>query len=155
MTGWKNFEVFKRDYSQYLSRKPNGLWLSNGEWERFCERKDFYVNVDCLNNVHLFTIEFDERKVLTISNYEELQYFSLVYRAKAAWTVKENLIDWLTVSNHYAGVLISNLEEGKHLSWYRGWDVYSACIWDTTIIKSSKLSYSKGVSDARQVLYLV
>lgn len=124
-------ELEKRDYQQFISGKPNGLWISvegfeeDWGWKNWCLASDFDVErLECKHEVFLR----EDANILYISTLEELKEMGEGYD-----------INWHYYTKKYQGIIIAPyIGEGRYIRWYAGWDCSSGCIWDMTAIQSIK-----------------
>jgi hypothetical protein len=117
---------------QSVGRKPSGLWYSI----------DDSLAVWSMNKLsscpytYLIDLDIDMSRICSISTFDKLVRFTDIYG-----TITEPLcvraIQWDIVAQDYAGVEINPYIEtnlNEYVSWYRGWDVASGCVWDTSCV---------------------
>ena len=128
-----------RDYVQELGHKPRGLWLSDDSdygWKEWCESESW--NTDSL--LHSSDYQFtDDANILWLSSESELKAFTREHGSSIRDLGSMYNIDWLTVTSQYDGILITpyqwSCRMGGDTFWYYTWDVASACVWNTNILK--------------------
>ena len=134
--------LLPRVQSTKATCKPVGFWLATDDsWASFCSRlwpEDMRLCYD----VKLTA----DANILRISTPAELLAFTDLYgEADAAFTsfISRPVISWSRVAADYQGIVISpyihSLRHDSSVFWYYGWDVASACIWDTSAIASVEL----------------
>ena len=130
-----------RSYSQGVSMKPRGLWLSvDDDWRRWCEAEEMghWVEGD--------EVEFDVdmSRVLHLGDVEAIDQFHQTYVTKHCPEWRPGSLDfyrinWEPLSERFAGIAIAPYQWQRRLdgetTWYYTWDAASACIWDLSVIK--------------------
>jgi hypothetical protein len=122
------------DNSAY--RRPTGLWLSlDDDWPAWCQ--DHNWNLNRLAFRYLIHLNPDSN-LLVLDSDEEIQALSQLYSILNK--SKIFYLDWPRLRTLYTGVLFSAecfrtyLHPNPNLTWVRGWDVRSACIWNAGAI---------------------
>lgn len=151
------------EVSVQLRSKPKGLWYSLGDgWLNF----DNYEQTDkCEYKGYLYTVEIDEdvfinisqvsnkNKILRLNSMNDRKIFYQKYKRINISLRTDGvlgpdlglifqLINWVQVSNDYAGLEIPDINRSNQLDsrWCYGWDVPSGCIWNTNIINYFKIT---------------
>jgi hypothetical protein len=133
-------------FSQRAGAKPNGLWYecqdgSSETWEEFCEAglSAGYGKYDGTYNVVL-----NDYEILFILDEFDFKKFNKMYSVNHPSDPDgskglDKVIDWPTVTSHYAGIEICPYRADKRNDddafWYYGWDVASGCVWNTSGVK--------------------
>lgn len=119
--------------------KPWGFWLSVGDaWKEWCEGVGFRLSH--LAYVHEVTLK-PHAEILHLACAGDVDLFASQFRK-----THDGLncyIDWAAVAKKYQGILVDPYfrwlaMEPEH-TWYYGWDVPSACVWDADAVNSVKL----------------
>jgi len=129
-----------RDYVQPdRNHKPAGLWLSDDAdygWKEWCTDESW--NVDSLVHTRNFVFTVDAN-ILWLSTLEEIVAFSNEYSTTIAGINHRLYIDWKPIVEKYDGILITPYQwqarMSEHTFWYYSWDVASACVWNTKVLK--------------------
>lgn len=135
MTKSENLEFTDRSSNQGLGMKPQGLWYGIGsswiDWVR-SEMPEW-------EEEHVFKIDVDLSKMVTIRNHEDLLEFDKKFGIDIMGGAYRN-IDWAAVAKKYSGIEIAPYiySARMEVSWYYTWDVESGCIWKKDAIKSIK-----------------
>lgn len=133
------------EYTQIVSAKPQGLWLSDGPaWADWCTGEEFRVDhLEYCAQVELAATA----NLLTLDTDVKLYQFTREYGLEEDWA--DDLFpdgptyiykcDWPRVElDGYDGILISpyhwTCRLAPETSWYYGWDVASACVWNLNVI---------------------
>lgn len=127
------------NFTQSISRKPNGLWYACGnEWiERMA-----YEMPEWIGN-YIYSIDLNEGSILNIRGYNQIKDFDKTYGVKTEWGWG---IDWQKVANEgYGGIEICphSYRATRSMDWYASWEVASGCIWSPSAVKSIKLIAEK------------
>lgn len=133
----------KREYSQHLDFKPNGLWYGyDSNWVNWLDSFDYDVKK---NMIH---IEINTTNLLTIKTFEELLSFIKSYIHEVNGNKCLRFIDWEKVTKDYSGIEILNYPvlKSKYRAlrllgevWFLLWDIDSGCIWDLSILKKQEI----------------
>ena len=127
---------YKKNNTQRLTYKPNGLWYGIGpSWVNWIRSEMPHWETE-----NVFKIDIDESKMKIIRNYVDLLEFEKEYLVLPKEYYGFKMIDWVRVANDYSGIEIAPyLYEArmKHM-WYYGWDVASGCIWGSGVIRKFK-----------------
>lgn len=115
--------------------KPKGLWYAIGtEWIDWVE-----IEMPHWMGNKFYKIEITN-KVLKIDDARKFLEFVKEFSAPLGYLIgpKDAMIDWLKVSEQYAGIEISPYQYkfSFEYMWYRGWDVASGCVWDKSGIRA-------------------
>lgn len=134
--GWK----LNRNYV-YLQRhfKPRGLWLSDESdfgWKEWCESEEF--GLERLASATQFSFT-DDANILHLKNLDDVMAFAKEWDdGKYPDHPYMSGIDWEGLSFVYDGILITPYLKSWDLrlpTWYLGWDVSSACVWNLNAIE--------------------
>ncbi len=133
----------KFKYSDYLSDKPDGIWLSDESiseygWRQYCED-----NRERLKGLAFETkFRVDTSKLLWLKTFEKLsdfyRKFKMNNKSFNAEYLKQRFfnINWPRVKTEFSGILITPYQwKARHtFMWYYPWDCASACIWDLSVL---------------------
>lgn len=131
-----------RTYDQSgLSIKPHGLWLSDDSdlgWPVWCRDEGFQT--EALEHATRFVIA-PSANVLHLRTKAEVCKLASLYPSKAFLAGLQNrsgYVDWETFARRFDGILITPYQWSARLNfdatWYYGWDVASACVWNLDAI---------------------
>ena len=143
--------------------KPRGLWVAveleqadwNG-WRDWCESEEAALDkFEQATRVHLK----GDAKIKLISDDDGIGAFDEQFSRPIADYRGHGSrgIDWKSVSQSYAGIIISPYIWGQHRwfkpSWYYAWHCASGCIWDARAIGSAEplSSFKKPVCRRREM----
>ena len=126
-------------------RKPTGLWYSLGsEWlDLLGEHADTGYGMfrwfTEYNSAHY--LDLDHLNILRLNTSNKIDEFTKKYGIK-----NNSMINWQSVANDYKGIdIIPYSPHARKYGWYRGWDISSGCIWDTSAIKKSVKIYESNI----------
>ena len=139
-----------------LRSKPKGLWFSlKHYWLNFTdyEEKKYYEYTGYIYNIKInedtfisISEDINPKKILRLNSMSDRNIFYQKYKREGSlfgfdFGSRFQLIDWVQVSNDYAGLEIPDITRGNQLEskWCCGWDVPSGCIWNTNIIEEFKI----------------
>lgn len=110
--------------------KPQGLWLGKGDnWLQYIKDNDM---TDLITEYcSAFAIELDSN-ILTLKDKEDYVNFTKRYSKNSS------NIKWEVVAKKYDGIIAyapRRFAFDESLSWTYGWDITSACIWNSEGIK--------------------
>jgi hypothetical protein len=119
-----------------IAAKPVGLWVSvvdeHGDgWADWCRREEY--GISRLAVATEVVLAEDHRVLFTDPWQVDKRYGYCM----PCGSLRLNLVDWRRVAKYYDGVVIAPWQPsastyigGPGLSWYRGWDCASGCIWN-------------------------
>lgn len=130
------------------ARKPKGVWLSDESdeisWSVWCRENRWgkgAVRTD-------FSVEM--QNVIHLSDIEAMTAFAESFSCPPD-RFGSREIDWVSVSRHFAGILITPYRDywagNNDLNWHYGWDCASGCFWDVSCL--SRISRSPPVSRSK------
>ncbi len=127
--------VVSKDQLDFLSMKPEGLWLSVGKaWQEWCEGEEFSLG----NLERRYSIKLSSSaRLLRLTTEESIRAFSDKYGQESKHT-GSLYVDWRRLARQWQGIIISpyQWECRLDLFWYYGWDCASGCVWDKEAIAS-------------------
>ncbi len=145
-----NREIFRGKKSQWVERKPIGLWYGfNDSWINWClaEQPNWLTP-------YIYEIVLKEDRIKKINGLDEFDAFEKEYAASM------ELDDWFSltssfssrfgadrinytklVTDGYHGIEINPYLWERRLSrmWYYGWDCASGCVWNKRSILDVRL----------------
>jgi hypothetical protein len=136
---FKPLALDERVYVQEVSHKPRGLWLSDDSdygWKEWCDQERFH-------EMHLETVTpfyfTEDANILWLRTPGEIRALSTKHGSTLSNLGSIYNIDWPTIAEQYDGILITpyqwDCRMGSDTFWYYSWDVASACVWNTSILK--------------------
>lgn len=132
----KNWKYYDRPDGEIGNFKPIGLWLSHEVddmgWKSWCLIEQFQL--EKLTYRRDFTIVKPE-KILHLDSDASIFDFDNEYKMQLYRSI--NTIDWKRVKSEFGGIVISPYQWAcrNAYTWYYGFDVASACIWDLSTIE--------------------
>jgi hypothetical protein len=117
--------------------KPNGFWLSvDDDWRRWCEAEQHAT--ETLRHSVEFAVDLS--RCIVLSDEFDIDEFHGKFCARSRVTYP----DWRGVAGEYAGIVIAPYVWERRLygaasSWYYGWDVASACVWDLSAVTPAQV----------------
>lgn len=117
--------------SSDLGRKPQGLWLSKGDWP--------FHDVGGNWDDHLMVVEVDYTDIHVVTDQYGLDNFCRQYSYQRFGERGYN-VKWSDVAeNHKAFAMVPNVcppysEAKVKYDWLTGWDVSSLVVWDDSCI---------------------
>jgi hypothetical protein len=138
ITGKNILPLEDKSYPQYdEALKPNGFWVSKGQWGEFIKREGFSIS----GVKYCYIVGVDLSKALTISTIEDLKIFNNNY---GIYTYNlQHRIDWSSVKKDYPAIVFENYttirQQVPENSWYLSLDCACCCIFDIKIINKIEM----------------
>ncbi len=132
-------KTYGQTNEQWRHFKPRGFWVSvlgEDDWPSWCRSEDFRTEKLAVEHEVRLTAEAN---VLLIENLLQFRDFDRRYAVPLVPGLASRWVDWLSVSEDYAGVIIAPYFWSQRLGdapWYYSWDCASGCIWDLSAIES-------------------